>query len=419
MAQLLRYKYYLLALTVAFAYIVAQSRFTHGDFNIFLGAADYLNHGLNPYKVWLVWHGKVTYMFAYGPAFAFVLIPLTYLPPATAFIVFFMLQILLLIRVFLVIEKMLPIHALSKKQKALWWCLTVLCSARFILHNVEFGQITILILFLAIEGLYQVFYGNKLLGCFLLGLGIHIKLMPLVFISYLVWRKEFVASALCMVFAALLWLTPFAFGNAVFASGLFFDWCSTINPFGENLVQHQQSLGYSMQGLQALLSAYLLNSENAELGFKFNLLNLSQPVFQVVLLVSLLFFILFTLYFIKGSFLQPFDKGPRGIWQLSYLFLVIPVIFPQQQKYSLILMAPFFCYIIWWIIAVDRNANKRWNAVVFCFTVIVFITIFTSDLFVGFRWNYIFQCLRILTIAAILAIALLAYANPVEEQRAG
>jgi glycosyl transferase family 87 len=413
MQQLLRYKYYLLAIGAALVYILAQSRFEHGDFNVFMGAADYLKRGQNPYNVWLVWNSKVTDMYAYGPAFACMLIPLTYLPPPVPFIVFFMAQMLLLIRVFVVIERMLPLSTLTQKQKAFWWLLSIGCSLRFVLHNVEFGQITILILFLAIEGLYQIFYGNKLWGSLLLGLGIHIKLMPLVFIPYLVWRKEFAAATLCIFFAALFWLTPLAFGNTFFTTGLFLDWCSTINPFGDKIIQHQENLSYSMQGLQALLSAYLLDSKIGDLGFKFNLVVLSLPVFQTVLQVSRLLFILFTLYFLKGTFLQPYQKGPRDFWQLSYLFLVIPIIFPQQQKYSLILMAPFFCYMIWWLITTERKENKRWRVCIFWFGAIVALTTFTSDLFVGFRLNYVFQCLRLLTIAAILAVPLLAFAKPV------
>ena len=131
---------------------------------------------------------------------------------------------------------MLPIHALNSPQRFLWWVLSIVCSLRFILHNVEFGQVTILILFLALEGLYQVFYGNKIMGALLLGLGIHIKLLPLVFIPYLLWRKEFLTTALCLFFAALFWPTPFAFGSGTFVSQLFKDWLNTINPMGQKFV---------------------------------------------------------------------------------------------------------------------------------------------------------------------------------------
>ena len=415
-ATLLRYKYYLLTLALALIYIIAQSPYMHGDFKVFLAAADYLHHHTNPYNVWLIWKGQVTDRFYYGPLFACLLIPLTFIPEQPAFVIFFLLQTLLLMRAFTVIAQMLPVNKFTRKQKFLWWLLAVLCSLRFILHNVEFGQVTILILFLGVEGLYQVFYGNKIWGALLLGMGIHIKLLPLVFIPYLLWRREFLASGLCVVFAGAFWLTPFAFGNTAFTTQLFRDWWAAVSPVGERYIQHQEALGYQMQGLQALLAAYLLNSKIGDLGFKFNLVVLSQPVFQALLLATRLLFVFLTLYFLKGTFMQRYTKSAKDFWQLSYLFLVIPILFPQQQKYSLVLMAPLFCYMIWWLIA-EKGTGKRWNIALTGFVLVVLLTTFTSDLFVGMRLNYVFQCLRILTMATIIAVPVLACARPVEDKQ--
>ncbi len=411
-----KYKYYLLTLAIAIAYLIIRSQSVAGDFKVFLSAADYLNHGQNPYKVWLVWKGAVTDKYFYGPAFAAMLAPLTYLPEQVAFFVFFFIQVILLMRAFVVISTMLPISGLNDKQKLWWWILTILFSLRFILHNIEFGQVTILIFYLSIEGLYQIFYRSKLLGSLLLGLAIHIKVMPLVFIPYLLWRREFVPALLSLVFFGLYWLTPLAFGNTRFAAQLFSDWCYTVNPVGERFVQHQEQLGYQMQGLQALLSAYLLDSGFEKLNFKFNVIVLSQPVFQTILQLSRLLFVVFTLYFLNGSFLKPYAKDNKGFWQLSYLFMVMPIIFPQQQKYSLLLMTPFFAYMLWWIITSSKNRDRRWNLTVIYFAFIILLTTFTSDLFVGMTLNYLFQCMRILTMAMILAVPLLAWAKPVEEK---
>jgi hypothetical protein len=414
-AIFLRYKYYALTLAIALVYLLVKSQSLPGDFKVFLSAADYLGHHQNPYNVWLVWKGQVTDKYAYGPAFAVMLIPLTWLPDPIAFFVFFFVQFLLLLRAFTIISLMLPVDKLDERQKIWWWTLTILCSIRFILHNVEFGQVTILIFYLAIEGIYQIFYGNKLAGSLLLGLAIHIKIMPVVFIPYLLWRKQILPATLCIVFFGLFWLIPLAFGNSTFTHQLFTDWCNTINPLAENLNQHQERTGYQIQGLQGLLSAYLLNSSFENVDFKFNLMIVSQPVFRLILEASRLFFVLFTLYFLNGSFFRPYTKGFKGFWQLSYLFLVVPIIFPQQQKYSLLLMAPFFGYVICWLLANSKNRDRRWNLTAAYLLFIVLLTTFTSDLFVGMRLNYLFQCMRILAMATILAVPLLAWVKPPED----
>ena len=110
-AELLKYKYYALTVLLALIYIVAQSSYIHGDFNVFIAAAGYLKQGHNPYKVWLLLNGQVTDMFSYGPAFACLLIPFTYLPLKVAFVLFFLAQTLMLIRVFVLIERKNVAHS--------------------------------------------------------------------------------------------------------------------------------------------------------------------------------------------------------------------------------------------------------------------------------------------------------------------
>jgi len=329
-----------------------------------------------------------------------------------AFILFFLLQTMLLIRTFYVIERMLPINTLAPRQRFIWLLFSVACSLRFILHNVEFGQVIILILFLTIEGLYQIFYRNKLLGSLLLGLGIHIKLLPFVFIPYLLWRKELRWAGLSIICFVGLWFTPLAFGNMVFVKQLFYHWCQGVNPFSDRLMQNQEKIVFQIQGLQPLLASYLLDSKFEGLGFDANIATLSPPAFSALLQLSRLLFVLFTLFFLRRSFFLQYPKGSIGFWQLSYLFLAITIIFPQQQKYSLLLMTPFFCYIIWWLITQRSNSYQPWKRILVGFIFLVLLTTFTSDLFVGMHLNYALQCLRILSMANILAVLLLACAKP-------
>ena len=71
---------------------------------------------------------------------------------------------------------------------------------------------------------------------------------------------------------------------------------------------------------------------------------------------------------------------------------------------------------LWWLIT-ERGSDKRWGITLVGFMLIVLLTTFTSDLFVGMRLNYVFQCLRILTMAAIIAVPVLACARPIEPKQ--
>ena len=78
-------------------------------------------------------------------------------------------------------------------------------------------------------------------------------------------------------------------------------------------------------------------------------------------------------------------------------------------------MAPFFGYVICWLLANSKNRDRRWNLTAAYLLFIVLLTTFTSDLFVGMRLNYLFQCMRILAMATILAVPLLAWIKPPED----
>lgn len=256
-----RYKYYILTFCIGAIYIYAQSPYMHGDFKVYLAAAKYFTEGKNPYGDWLLWNNQVTDRFFYGPAFGLALIPLLKIPEVWAFCVFGLVQVLFAMRSYYLLQKMLRIDGLSTKQQWFWILLTILCSIRFILHNIEGGQVTISIFYFTLEGLYQIFYGRKVLGSILLGIAIHIKIMPLIFIPYLLWRKEWLATTISLITFVILCFTPLLLFDMPSTLHMLSEWWNGINPIGNRYITQQEQLSFQMQGLQALLAAYLLDSD--------------------------------------------------------------------------------------------------------------------------------------------------------------
>ena len=406
-----KYRYYVPVFLLASIYIFFQSKIHTGDFKTFFAAADYFKQGKNFYDTDLVLNGEIVGKYSYGSTFALLLIPLTYLPLHIAFFLFFQIQMLLLFRTFFLISNWLPLEKLNEKGKMLWWIFTTFCCLRFVLHNVEFGQVTILILYLCMEGLNLIFFQYKLAGALLLGLCIHIKIMPVILIPYLLWRSQWRAVLIIAGTIFVLCFIPLLAFDFSSTLVLFNGWMKSINPF----IARDNQFNFTMQGLQPLFAAALLDITNDQLGFKTNLTAISDFCFSGLLNFSRLFFVLLTFYFLEGFSLKKAKNKLHLFWELSYLFMTIPLIFPQQQKYSLLFLTPFFSYMIWYLLDAkqERSLIPMKDKIIFLwFALLLLPFIFTSDLFVGSRLNYIFQSLKVLTLALLFSVPLLGFVKP-------
>jgi len=143
-----------------------------------------------------------------------------------------------------------------------------------------------------------------------------------------------------------------------------------------------------------------------------NLVDLDEGTSIIILNIIRLILIVGTLYFLKWP---PFTKASSKILQLrelSYLMLLIPLIFPHQQKYAFALALPAMFYLSNFIVRgwYEEN-NFRWNLVT-SLTIISFILMtLSSDSFVGRDFNKITQHYKTITWGAVLLIPALAIAE--------
>ena len=99
-------------------------------------------------------------------------------------------------RIFTLIKNLLPLHDFTKNELLALRIGGFLFSLRFIHENLHCLQITILILYLTLQGM-QLVFSNKpkpFWGALLIAFGINIKLLPLVLIPYLFYRGFFRAG---------------------------------------------------------------------------------------------------------------------------------------------------------------------------------------------------------------------------------
>jgi len=84
----------------------------------------------------------------------------------------------------------------------------LLLSSRWLLANLEHLQVNILIFCLALGGLYFISTNREGLGGLALGLGVALKVMPIVFVPYLAYRRRWRAATLVTLAAAAYSLAP-------------------------------------------------------------------------------------------------------------------------------------------------------------------------------------------------------------------
>ena len=160
-----------------------------GDFSVYYGAANDIRQSK---PIYFVAYGEADFAYSYSPFFAMLLIPLATLPLAIADMFWLMLSAVLLFRVFHLVALFLDTDTvLTAKNHRLWVFLTLLFTTRFILYNFDTSQITIVLLWGCLESLNLIIKDRPVLGSFILAVVISVKLLPLVLLPYLFYRKFF------------------------------------------------------------------------------------------------------------------------------------------------------------------------------------------------------------------------------------
>jgi hypothetical protein len=402
----------LIIFLVALPYLIAQN-LHGGDFRILLTGAGYLTKGVSPYGIVMPIEPGITDVMLYSPFVAFVLIPLTYLPEFIPTFIFTLINFFVLYRIWRIMGIWLKTDTLNNVQKRWWFILSIAFILRFVLHNFEKTQMNIVVFYLSFEGLYQILLRSKSIGGFLLALGICIKLLPLVFLPYLVYRKKINASFATVLFCALLLLLPAAWFGFTFNFHLLQGWWAAINPTLDKY-NSQQNVGVYFHCISALIPVYF--SDCSYNSFSVNVMNLDPSKLFLLINAIRLVLVAITLFFLLAS-RNVNERPPLFLfWELSYLFLLIPLIFPHQQKYSYINLLPAFGYIAFYVVRLyplSSSTAKREKIFLFSAMGLVFtLTTLTADIIWGMSFGKYFQFMKLITVGTIILIPVLAFFSP-------
>lgn len=385
-------------------YLIIES-WNCGDFLIFLSASKDLFHGENIYLK-TYFDG---YHYFYSIAFAILLYPFTFINPVVATFIWLALNVFLLYRLYKIIDNLLPI-TLTKKQRIIFWILTGVFSLRLVAENIHVGQVTIFILYLCVEGLSMIARDKKFYGALLIAAGINIKLLPIVLIPYLIFRKEFLAACWIVgLYVALLYLPVLLIGvehNHL----LLGTWAELINPLNKNHVLDVDER--SFHGLSTLLSTLLVANipDTFALTIKRNIANVNLEHLNTILMITRLILAGMTLYFLRTRPFKPSINKRYYIREICYQLLIIPLIFPHQQHYAFLFIIPAYSYCILCLIQYREDFSPSKRKLLMTLMIIIYLTVNLKTILGQF--NAYYEHFKILTYGAILLIIVLAMLKP-------
>ncbi len=387
-------------IAVVFCFIEAKGK---GDFYIFLSATGDLNVGANFYENKYV----DGYHYFYSVLFALLLKPFYSLSFFWVKFGWLLLNTVIYIQLFSMLAKCKLVNLLNEKQRNIFVFLVFVFSLRLFLDNMHSSQITLLILWCCIYGLFLIINNKPVSGAAILALGINIKLLPIVFLPYLIYRGYFKAFAFTVLFYVVYLFIPSVFIGHCYNMSLLKTWLALINPANQNHVLDVEER--SFHGLSTLLSTLFVKDvpDVYALPLKRNIADVAIPTLGKILLLTRLLLVAFTLYFLKW---KPFIKA-RTNWhryiEISYLLLLIPLIFPHQQHYAFLFAVPAFAVILLYLFTNKNSLTKTALLTVSSLLILIYL-FFNLKILLG-TFNAYYDHYKILTYGALFLIPLLIW----------
>lgn len=378
-----------------------------GDLHIYLSASSDLFKEGNIYKNL---YGKKFFFYLGNPFLSVLVYPLTFLSFTLVAELFKLLNILLLFRIWRLILNYFSSTSISPKKLALFQSIVFVCCFFLIYSNLHMVQFTILLLYLSLEGLYQIIEKKRnLLGAFLVSLAIGIKLSPIVLIPYLIYRNQIKAALWSILLCTAYFFLPVLVLGWTENMQLWGDWWTRIEPVSkEQIFDTNNRKNHGISTLISTLFLKDLTDNVVHLSNRRYLIGLGEGAVQVLIYSARIFLASFTLYFMRS---MPFKKQPEKLsrlWEVSYLLMVIPLFFPQQRIYNFIFLLPAISYIVFRFLFEKKSIPKvKVKQLVFSLAIILLNLELLLGQYRKFYWHY-----KTITYATIVLLILLCFLPP-------
>jgi hypothetical protein len=391
--------------------LIYESIIKHNkDFDVFISASKLIFEGKTCYEVWLK-SGTSGLKYFYSPLFAVLLFPLKNLPQIAYNFIWIGINLVIIYRTFFLLSFFLPLKNLSENRKKLFFILSILCSARYILDNLDLGQMTFLLVWASLEASKLISQKRFIAGSSLLALVINFKLIPIAILPYLFYKKEFKAFGLTLLFFALYLFIPSVVLGYEFNMQLVRSWLSSLTITESNSIY--EDLG--RPSLSSLIPSLIMETPT-EFSVKRNFANLNAASTTWILnVVRLILLALLALLFGR-----PFKKATnkkRLFYDISLIFIATPLVFPHQGKYSFFYLMPAYAYCIYSLIKLHTLKQlpkyKRINLLVLVVVSLSFMSVtLTTDGLIGRKLSDFSEYIHLITYGTFFLLTAMIFLKP-------
>src|ERR1051326_672876 len=373
------------------------------DFRIYLAASNDIFAGKDIYTE----SYKNGFHYLYSPLFAVLIYPFHFLPLYGAQFAWVLINAVLFFFSSRVLLKWSGVMDLPARQRNIVIALWLIFLLRFLRDNFHYGQVTILLLFLVVQGMEWVRQGRVFAGAALIALGINFKIFPVVLLPYLFYRGQFRALLMIIAWWAFLLFLPALVLGFSQNKLLLQDWFVHIDPTNRvHLVDTEETTFCS---LTTLVPALLMKTvpDPYALHLPRNIADL--PPGQVILILNIIraALIIFTFYFLRPAPFRPPDNRTQDLWAISYLMLVVPLIFPHQQAYSYYLLSPAALYCLVYLAGAGREKGYYLRVMLLTLAALCF-----NVYIIAGEFNPYFEHYKIVTYGGLISGVLLAICRP-------
>jgi hypothetical protein len=331
------------------------------DLDIFYLAADELRLGTNPYNgphMFGMWY-------YYSPLFASVLAPLTLFPVQVLKALWMLLGFTMLNRVYILLRHFLGLGYSSRET---WFLIAfAFISYHPVFMNLLYGQLTILMVWCCMEGLYRMKQNQSIAGGLAFGLGINIKILPVFFFWYFLLKRNLKAIIMITAGIALLTLIPYLYLSVDYHTQIMKDWLGLLNPLNKEHVNTVGEGGFT--DFASLLTRYFTSTVIRGEG-NYSLVSLSTKQIFLIQWVFRAFITLLSAWVVLRFIPRKF-KGDKAIFAGAAFFMAcIPVAFPHQRDYSVMMCLPAVAMLLHSFIVIGFRPPK----------ILLIFTLFTMTL---------------------------------------
>lgn len=250
-----------------------------------------------------------------------------------------------------------------------------------------------------------------LLPSILLAFIINIKIIPIIFLCFWLYKGKFRFALYTICFTLFFYLAPLLWLEKNYFFTLLFTWIDIINP--KNAEHLIESHNFQLVSLSSAIPVLCFDAPNG-FGKTYNFVSLSiQENIRIILFARISLIVLCLLYLGIKPF-RHIESKIKTYWQISYFCLLIPLIFPHQPRYALFAALPMTYYLLWHFIT-QSKATLQFKISLFIFvTIMIFYSPLNGLDILGRDLFYLSQSLKFLTWGTLLLIPLSWLARPRE-----